>query len=231
LDKSNASFSDRAIMSRILPRSRVLFIGDSITDAGRDPSGEATPWGAPGTGRGYVSLIEAWFGATRPADQIRVVNRGTSGHTVRDLAARWQADVLATPPDWLSIMIGINDVWRQFDTPLRTDLHVRIDEYRATLTELVNLSRPHIKGLVLATPYVIEPNRADSMRAMMDAYGAVVRDLAAANDAVFVDTQAAFDAVTAHTHPMTLAWDRIHPNTTGHLVLARAFLSALVEPV
>lgn len=216
-------------MSLVSARSRFLFIGDSITDAGRDPSGEATPWGAPGTGRGYVSLIEAWFGATRPADQIRVINRGTSGHTVRDLAARWQADVLATPPDWLSIMVGINDVWRQFDTPLRTDLHVQLAEYRATLTDLVARTRPHVKGLVLATPYLIEPNRADSMRKMMDAYGAVVRDLAAAHDAVFVDTQAAFDAITVHTHPMTLAWDRIHPNTTGHLILARAFLSAIRE--
>lgn len=216
-------------MSRIPARSKLLFIGDSITDAGRDPSGEATPWGAPGTGRGYVSLIEAWFGATRPADRIRVVNRGTSGHTVRDLAARWQADVLTAPPDWLSIMIGINDVWRQFDTPLRTDLHVLLAEYRATLTDLVSRTRPQVKGLILATPYLIEPNRADPMRITMDAYGAVVRELAAKHDALFMDTQAAFDAVTAHTHPMTLAWDRIHPNTTGHFVLARAFLSAVGE--
>jgi len=217
-------------MPRLPARTRFLFIGDSITDAGRDPSGEATPWGAPGTGRGYVSFIEAWFGATRPADQIRVINRGTSGHTVRDLAARWQADVLASPPDWLSIMIGINDVWRQFDTPLRTDLHVPLAEYRSVLTELVTRTRPQVKGLVLATPYLIEPNRADPMRQMMDAYGAVVRELATKHDAVFVDTQAAFDAITAHTHPMTLAWDRIHPNTTGHLALARAFLLALNEP-
>lgn len=213
---------------RIPPASQFLFIGDSITDAGRDPAGEATPWNPrAGTGHGYVSLIEAWFGATRPADRIRVINRGTSGHTVRDLAARWENDVLAPAPDWVSIMIGINDVWRQFDTPLRTDLQVLLPEYRATLTRLVATTRPRVKGLVLATPFVIEPHRADPMRATMDAYGAVVRELAAAHDAVFVDTQAAFDALTLHTHPMTLAWDRIHPNTTGHLALARAFLQAL----
>jgi hypothetical protein len=47
---------------QIPPRSKVLFIGDSITDAGRDPSGEATPWGQSGTGRGYVSLISGWLG-------------------------------------------------------------------------------------------------------------------------------------------------------------------------
>jgi lysophospholipase L1-like esterase len=212
---------------KINPRSKFLFIGDSITDAGRDPSGEATPWGQPGTGRGYVSLIEGWLGATRPADQIRVVNRGTSGHTVRDLAARWQTDVIDQRPDWLAVMIGINDVWRQFDTPLRTDLQVPLDEYTRVLTALIEQTRPLVKGLILATPYVIEGNRTDPMRLRMDEYGAVVRELAAKHNALFIDTQAAFDTVLVHTHPMTLAWDRIHPNTTGHLILARAFLSAI----
>jgi lysophospholipase L1-like esterase len=212
----------------ITPASKFIFIGDSITDAGRDPAGEATPWNPrAGTGHGYVSLVEAWLGATRPGERIRIINRGTSGHTVRDLAARWETDVLAPAPDWVSIMIGINDVWRQFDTPLRADLQVHLPEYRATLENLVTRTRPHVKGLVLATPFFIEPNRADPMRAMMDAYGAVVRELATSYDAVFVDTQTAFDAVTAHTHPMTLAWDRIHPSPTGHLILARAFLAAL----
>ena len=214
---------------KIPANAKFVFIGDSITDAGRDASGEATPWGAPGTGRGYVSLIEAWLGATRPADRIRVVNKGTSGNTVRDLKTRWQADVLDLKPDWLSVMIGINDVWRQFDTPLRVEGHVRLDEYSALLSELVTRTRPLVKGLILATPYIIEPNRDDPMRRHMDEYGAVVKKLAAAHDALLVDTQAAFDALTAHTHPMTLAWDRIHPNTTGHTAIARTFLKALDE--
>ncbi len=216
---------------KIPASSKFVFIGDSITDAGRDPSGEATPWGAPGTGRGYVSLIEAWFGATRPADRIRVINKGTGGNVVRDLATRWKTDVLDLNPDWLSIMIGINDVWRQFDTPLRTDLHVGLEDYTRVLTGLVEQTRPRVKGLVLAAPYLIEPNRADPMRRRIDEYGAVVKALAARHDAVFVDTQAAFDALTVHTHPMTLAWDRIHPNPTGHLALARAVLQALGEKI
>ena len=77
------------------------------------------------------------------------------------------------------------------------------------------------------TPYFIEPNRADPMRALMDRYGAVVREVAAAHDAVFVDTQAAFDRVLLQLHPMTLAWDRVHPTLTGHMVLTRAFLNAV----
>jgi lysophospholipase L1-like esterase len=95
------------------------------------------------------------------------------------------------------------------------------------LTALVSATRPQLKGLVLMTPYLIEPNRLEPMRALMDRYGAVVRQLAAAHDAVFVDTQAAFDGVLEHLHPMTLAWDRVHPTLTGHMVLARAFLNAV----
>jgi lysophospholipase L1-like esterase len=156
-----------------------------------------------------------------------VVNQGLSGNTVRDLKERWQRDVLDLKPDWLSIMIGINDVWRQFDSPRQKESHVYLDEYTATLKELVTQTRPLLKGLVLMSPYIIEPNKADPMRAQMDRYGKVVQDLAAKNDAIFVDVQAAFDAVTTHLHPMSLAWDRIHPGAPGHMVIARAFLKAI----
>lgn len=214
----------------LLPaNSKLLFIGDSITDAGREPAGEPAPWGSPGLGRGYVSLIESWLLATRPADRIRVFNRGTSGHTVRDLAARWQTDVLDLRPDTACVMIGVNDVWRQFDTPLRTETHVLPDEYERTLDDLATRTLATLAAparLVLATPFFFEPNRADPMRARMDEYGAIVRRLAARHGATFIDTQAAIDAVLAHTHPMSLAWDRIHPQPAGHMILARAFLAA-----
>ncbi len=215
--------------SLLVPNSRILFIGDSITDAGREPMGEPAPWGTPGLGRGYVSLVESWLLATRPQDRVRVFNRGTSGHTVRDLAARWQTDVLDLKPDTVAIMIGINDVWRQFDTPLRAETHVLPAEYERTLGELVRHTLPTLAApsrLVLATPFFIETHLADPMRVRMDEYGAIVRRLAAEHGATFVDTQAAFDAVAAHVHPMALAWDRIHPQPAGCMILARAFLAA-----
>lgn len=213
------------------PGSKLLFIGDSITDAGRAPMGESAPWAGPGVGHGYVSLVEAWLLATRPQDRLRVINRGTSGNTVLDLAARWQADVLDLKPDLVSVFIGVNDVWRQFDTPLRVETHVLPDRYEQTLEALVARTLPALpggaSGLLLATPFFIEPHRSDPMRARMDEYGAIVRRVAAKHRARFLDTQAAFDAVLAHVHPMSLAWDRIHPLPAGHMILARAFLGAL----
>jgi len=210
---------------QIHSNSTLLMIGDSITDSGRaQPVGEAI---GRGLGDGYVALINALLGATCPEQNIRIRNMGISGNTVRELAARWQSDVLDLKPDWLSIMIGINDVWRQFIAPLQKKSHVSLDEYASTLEQLVRAARPQLKGLVLMTPYFIEPNRADPMRAAMDRYGEAVHQLAGRYDAIFVDTQAAFDAVLKEVQPMALAADRVHPDLTGHMVIARAFLKAL----
>jgi lysophospholipase L1-like esterase len=143
------------------------------------------------------------------------------------LKVRWQDDVLNLKPDWLSIMIGINDVWRQFDTPKITEGHVGLEEYETTLKELIHLARPNLKGLILCTPYFIEPNLQDAMRKRMDEYSDVVRKLADEFDAVLVDTQAAFDRILKVMHPMTLAWDRIHPDTSGHAIIAKCFLDAV----
>lgn len=207
------------------PNSKLVMIGDSITDSERArPAGEGL---FDALGKGYVSLVDGLLTARYPAHRIRIVNKGLGGNTVRDLHSRWQTDVVDLQPDWLSVCIGINDVWRHFDSPLQSEWHVPLDEYAHTLEALVQGVRPTLKGLILMTPYVIEPNMAEPMREMMNQYGATVRQLAQKYQAILVDTQAAFDTVLTDLHPMALAWDRVHPNRIGHTVLARAFLQAI----
>jgi lysophospholipase L1-like esterase len=119
----------------IHPYSKLVLIGDSITDCDRArPVAEAV---SEALGNGYVSLINGLLNATCPEQGIRIVNMGVSGNTVRDLEARWQTDVLDLKPDWLSILIGINDVWRRFDSRLQPEWHVPLDEYEHTLEGLV----------------------------------------------------------------------------------------------
>lgn len=205
------------------PGTNLLMIGDSITDCGRErPAGEGD-----GLGDGYVALVDAWLRAAYPARPVRVVNMGVGGDTVRDLRARWQTDVLDRRPDWLSICIGINDVWRRFGDPWQAAEHVPPDEYAETLERLVGETRSQIRGLVLMTPYFIEPDSSDPMRAMMNEYGRLVAGLAARHGALLVDTQAAFDAVLEHVPAVSLSHDRVHPNLIGHMILARAFLRAI----
>jgi len=198
---------------------RVVFIGDSITDCGRRQ-------GAAPYGDGYVSLVRAFVTARHPDLDLTWVNRGVSGDTVRDLAARWEQDAVGERPDWLSVMIGINDIWRRYTG--RPAESVPIDEYERTLRGLL---RRVVEAtgcrLILADPYLIEPDRAEPQRADTDRYAAVVAALAAEFDAVHVATQAAFDRALTVTAPGHWAADRVHPNLAGHAVLADAFLAAL----
>lgn len=197
----------------------ILFTGDSITDCGR-----AWPLGAgAGLGNGYVSLVDSAWAAKHPECRIRVLNTGISGNRVIDLEERWETDVLAHGPDWLSIMIGINDVWRQMDDPGDPNV-VTIERYEEVYRRLLERTCSGLRGLVLMTPYVIEADRGERMREAMDRYSGVVRRLAGEFDAVFVDVQAAFDRYLEHRPAGSLAEDRVHPNQTGHMVIARAFL-------
>ena len=210
---------------KIAAHSKLVMVGDSITDAGRArPVGEGR---GDAIGKGYVMMVEALLGAVYPEQWIRIVNQGISGNTVRDLKARWQTDVLDPAPDWVSVMIGANDVWRQFDSPRQTEKHVLIEEYEKTLDELVLATLPRVKGIVLISPYYLESNRADAMRAAMDRYGAAVRRLAEKHKTVFVDSQAALDAVLKTYYPASINWDRVHPDHVGSMVIARAFVDAL----
>ena len=210
---------------KIKPGSKIVMIGDSITDCGRtQPVAEGL---FDPLGRGYVNIVSALLGAVYPDYRLRVVNVGTSGHNVKNLEERWQRDVVDLKPDWVSVMIGINDVWRQFDLPLMKEAHVSIGEYEKTLDKLVVKTLPLVKGMVLLTPYYIESNRKDAMRSKMDEYGAVVKKIASKRKTLFVDTQAVFDSFLENFHSAAISWDRVHPNQTGHAVIAKAFLDAI----
>jgi lysophospholipase L1-like esterase len=194
----------------------ILFIGDSITDA--DRRGRAAPYGD-----GYVSQVRNCLLARYPELRLTIINQGIGGNTTRDLRARWPRDVLAHRPDWLSLKIGINDVWRAFGGNAREA--VPLPEYTANLRHLLDATRAETPArLILLTPYMIEPDRAHPMRAAMDRYGQAVKALAVEYGAVLIDTQAAFDAALQHTAPAAWADDQIHPNGPGHAVLALAFL-------
>jgi lysophospholipase L1-like esterase len=197
--------------------------GDSITDVGRGrPVGERE-----GLGVGYVYFIGSFIGGVYPERRIRVLNTGTGGDTVRHLKARWRHEVLDHKPNWLSVMIGTNDVWRQFDSIATPEAAVQPDEFEHTYTELVKSTRPKLDGMVLMTPFYVEPNKQEPMRARMDEYGAIVKRIAAAHDCICVDTQHYFDVACQSVYPGTLAGDRVHPSMYGAAILARAFLNAV----
>ena len=203
----------------------VLFIGDSISDYERArPVGEGlfNAWG-----RSYVADAASLLCCMYPELNLRIKNMGISGNQIRDLDRRWQTDVMDQKPDWVSVLIGINDVWRQFDSPAIRESHVPLVEFEATYERLVEMTLPIVKGMILMTPYFMEPNREDAMRVRMDQYGQAVRRVAEKYHLVFVDLQAAWDRLFQHMHPCNIAWDRIHPNQVGCMYIAKQFLKAV----
>ena len=201
---------------------KLLFTGDSITDCGRGH--EITPH--QDLGNGYVNLVNSSLRAGYPDLHCQIINTGISGNRVTDLKKRWQEDVLDHQAEYLSIMIGINDVWRQFDQEFQT-VQVTPEIFEATYRDLIEKSQDLHKGIILGTPYYLETDKHDPMRQLMDRYGSIVKRLAGEYKTELVDTQLAFDIYMQHNASSTLCEDKVHPNQIGHMILAKAFLKVL----
>ena len=201
---------------------RIVFIGDSVTDA--CSNAPVTEWG-DGLGFGYVRMIDNLISMAYPELNIRVTNSGVNGHTTRDLLARWQTDLLDLNPNWVSICIGINDVWRQFDRPACPETWVLPEEYEANLTKMIESIKDKVKGIFIMSPYLMEPLKEDRMRSRMDEYGAICRKLAEKYGCEFIDLQAMFNEYFVNKPTTFIAGDRVHPNMIGSTLIAREFLS------
>lgn len=205
--------------------SKWVMIGDSITDCER-----ARPYGEglfEGIGKSYVGLVDAQLKVNYPSKRIRIINMGNAGDNIRNIESRWQNDVMDLKPDWVSILVGANDVWRQFDSPLLTEQHVFVPEYEERLERLIVQTMPKVKGMVLIAPYYIEPNREDKMRKTMDSYNSTVKTLAVKYKLPCVDLQEYFDKALEDGHPNQFSWDRVHPNLAGHMLIAKAILDKI----
>lgn len=201
---------------------RIVFAGDSVTDMGSvQPVGEGL---GDNVGNGYVRAVENLLSAVYPELRIRVTNSGISGNTSRDLLARYERDVVSLKPDWVSICIGINDVWRQFDCPAMADRWVLPEEYRENIEKMIIAVKDSVKGIFILSPYYMEPNREDAMRKRMDEYTAICAELAEKHGCRFVNFQKMYEDYFQIRHSTSIAWDRVHPNRIGSALMAREFL-------
>ncbi len=197
-------------------KQRILFDGDSITDAGRDRNDFDS------YGYGYVALVVKHLQSQYANLELQFINRGVGGDTTRNMLERFDRDIVAHKPNWVSIAIGVNDVWRFFD-PEPNDA-VSLEEFEVNYRKLLEPLQQK-SGLILVSPFLIEPNRQDPFRARVDQYAAVVKRLALEFEAVFVPFQEAFDA--SSLEPSAFSDDRVHPNETASQLMAQTFLRAI----
>lgn len=189
---------------------RFVFTGDSITDCDRDRQDNTS------LGHGYVALIAQEL----PGEQI--INTGVSGDRVADLQLRWQRDVLEHTPDVLSVMIGINDTWRRYDSDDPTSVQAYEQSYRDILTRA---QYSGIGRVILIEPFLL-PVRTEqwSWREDLDPRIQVVRRLAADFGAEYVATDGPLAEIATRVGAEALAPDGVHPTAAGHRFLAERWL-------
>jgi acyl-CoA thioesterase-1 len=206
-------------MAVIGAASRLLFIGDSITDAQRQHDPERL-------GYGYVRLIRDHLAARDRATVPVVINQGISSQQLPDLEARWQRDVLEQAPDMVSIYIGINDVWHGLE-PGHTgcDLPRFTTGYRAIL-DRTRQALPDAT-IVLCEPSVLWLPDHPSANDRLKPYVAAVRDLARQLGAPLVGLHDAFEQVRLERPDIPWTLDGVHPSDAGHALIAGLWLQAV----
>jgi lysophospholipase L1-like esterase len=230
------------------PNHKVLFIGDSITDADRN-----SPACAP-FGFGYVNFVANFLLGKYPTYNLVLLNTGISGNTIRDLKYRWQKDVVAKlrseaskrsadphvvfpkhsegkvmgadhNPDILSIMIGVNDVWRQFATEDDLPYAVPLDEYEATYRHLLTMAtRKCNSQIVICEPFMFCDDFNNPMFAYLRRYIEAVRRIADDFNACLVPLQKAIDERIKEVPPQNWSLDMVHPEIWAHAWIAQQWL-------
>jgi acyl-CoA thioesterase-1 len=202
---------------------KIIFIGDSITEWGRGGDPEDI-------GTGYVRLIHDYLVTAYPDLKPIVLNRGVGGHRIPDLANRWQADVIDENPDYVSISIGINDVWRQLDH--LEDDQVYPDQFEEIYVNLLTQVKEKTDAvIILMEPTVIEEDVNSEGNQKLIPYAEIVERLASEFGAVYVPTHHAFiHYLNAETN-YKLTIDGVHTNSTGNMLMAQTWIKAFEEKV
>ncbi len=200
-------------------KSTVLFQGDSITDAGRDRSDPNH------LGYGYVAMIAQFLDALYPERRLRYLNHGISGNRVKDLLARWETDCLQLRPDWVSILIGINDTWRRYDLNDLTTTEDFTHAYRALLQRTREKTSAR---LILMEPFVLPtPPDRQAWREDLDPKIRAVHSLAKEFDALLVPLDRLFREASSKREPAFWTPDGVHPSPAGNALIAQAWLRAV----
>ena len=203
--------------NKLKPGSVIMCSGDSVTDCGR-----ARPYGSyrDSLGDSYVRRLHEIVTAEYPEKEIKFVNAGISGETSRHLRARWAADCEAVRPDYATLLIGVNDIWRQYDRWLDKDMAVGIEEYEENLRFISEYSVRNLKGFTLIAPFFLELNRKEQfMKQIMD-YAAVCKRVAKETGAEFISLQDELDRLCKTRYTLSFSPDRVHPFPVTHTAIA-----------
>ena len=210
--------------------TKVVFLGDSITEAGESKEGD-------GTYKGFITSLKEDVG-----QDMELINKGIGGNKVSDLLLRYKQDVLALKPDIVFIYIGINDVWHKYDWGTGTDIDVFENGLRKIIVDIKT------KGtkIILCTPTVIGENSGefrlnnnfkdidtmDIMNKDLDAFSDVIRNLSSEFTVELLDFRKKFKDYISENNTKNLSkgiltYDGVHLNNQGNKLIADEMIKFL----
>ena len=203
---------------------KILFQGDSITDMYRVR--ESEPYG----GCGYATLVAAQLGYDYP-NEYEFINRGIGGDRSIDLLARIKRDMINLKPDYMSILVGVNDVWAELDTGNGVS-EEKYECYLSIIIDEVLSALPDIK-LMIMEPFVLKvptaSDRWEEFRREVEQRAAAAKRVAECHGIKFVPLIKKFDEALKSAPAEYWTVEGIHPTAAGHELIKREWIKAFKE--
>ncbi len=199
----------------------VLFQGDSITDCGRDREDDKS------LGTGYASKLAGVYDNLFPGHKVNFINRGVSGDRTCDLVRRYNKDFKEVQPDFISILIGINDVWRKYDSNDPTSIGQFEQNYR-TVLEAIKREIPKARIMILEPFLVHTMEERTAWRVDLDPVIGVTRKLAHEYADYYLPLDGILNCYRNKGYSdAQLAEDCVHPSPQGHGIIAYEYMKLL----
>ncbi len=202
---------------------RVLFIGDSITDAGR--TNHLPPYGG-----GYMSMFRNKIIENHASLDVSFINKGISGNTLEGLELRWKRDVIDLKPNHLFIMIGINDAAVQLESSKSNE--DALNEFENIFIKLLNSSRDiGIRSIYCLSPFYISTDTASPLFIMAKKHIEIQKDICKSRSIPFINIHEVFQQVLKKTDAIFWSTDGVHPKEQGHMLIADTLYKELFGEV
>ena len=206
----------------------ILFQGDSITDCGRNRE-----W-FEAVGDGYPVLVKAQLGYECP-EEYAFQNRGISGNRIVDVYARIKEDIINLKPDYMSILVGVNDVLHELGGSCNGVDAEKYEKIYGMLIEEVKVALPELQILILE-PFCLravatenreeEPDRWNVLRTEVEKRAEKAKAVAEKYNLTFVPLQEKFDEASKNTENSYWLRDGVHPTAMGHELIKREWMKA-----
>ena len=206
---------------------KILFLGDSITDVGRNTHNGSLV----SIGQGYPLLVDGCLSVKYPGE-YEFENLGISGNRIVDVYARIKADCWNHAPDLISILIGVNDVWHEFGGRNGVEADRFYNVYKMLVTD-TKKALPESRKMILMEPFVLKASATegawDLFRGETEKRAEAVRRIAEETGQIFLPLQAMFDEAAKKMPASYWLGDGVHPTPAGHQLIADAWVKTFEE--